>query len=46
VLVDFMDNHDPTLEAMAKKRKKYYEEQGWTITTVDRPEDITWNRQK
>jgi superfamily II DNA or RNA helicase len=44
VLVDFMDNHDPTLEGMAKKRMKYYEEQGWTIRTVDRPEDITWEK--
>jgi superfamily II DNA or RNA helicase len=46
VLVDFMDNHDATLEGMAKKRMKYYEEQGWTIQVVDRPEDITWSRQK
>lgn len=46
VLVDFMDNHDPTLEAMAKKRIKYYEEQGWTVKIVERPEDITWHKQK
>lgn len=46
VLVDFMDNHDSTLEAMAKKRMKYYEEQGWTIRIVDRPEEITWSKQK
>jgi superfamily II DNA or RNA helicase len=46
VLVDFMDNHDPTLEGMAKKRIKYYEEQGWTIKTVERPEDITWEKFK
>jgi superfamily II DNA or RNA helicase len=43
VLVDFMDNHDPTLEGMAKKRMKYYEEQGWTVKIVNRPEEITWN---
>jgi superfamily II DNA or RNA helicase len=46
VLVDFMDNHDPVLEGMAKKRMKYYEEQGWTIKVVERPEDITWHKQK
>lgn len=46
VLVDFMDNHDPTLEGMAKKRMKYYEEQGWTVRTVDLPEDITWEKCK
>jgi type I site-specific restriction endonuclease len=42
VLVDFMDNHDPTLEAMAKKRIKYYEEQGWTVNIVNSPKDIPW----
>ena len=42
VLVDFMDNHDPTLEGMAKKRMKYYEEQGWDIKVVDSPEEIAW----
>jgi superfamily II DNA or RNA helicase len=46
VLVDFMDNHDSTLESMAKKRMKYYEEQGWTVRIVDRPEEITWHKQK
>jgi superfamily II DNA or RNA helicase len=44
VLVDFMDNHDPTLEAMAKKRMKYYQEQGWVINIVEHPEDITWHK--
>jgi superfamily II DNA or RNA helicase len=42
VLVDFMDNHDPTLESMAKKRMKYYEEQGWTVKEVTHPEEIDW----
>jgi superfamily II DNA or RNA helicase len=42
VVVDFMDNHDPTLEGMAKKRIKYYEEQGWAVKIVDKPEEITW----
>ena len=42
VLVDFMDNHDPTLESMAKKRIKYYEEQGWTVNIVNSPQDIPW----
>lgn len=44
VLVDFMDNHDPTLEGMAKKRVKYYEEQGWTVNVVDSPEQIDWQK--
>ena len=43
VLVDFMDNHDATLEGMAKKRMKYYEEQGWTVRVVDSPNQITWS---
>ena len=43
VLVDFMDNHDPVLEGMSKKRIKYYEEQGWTVKIVDSPQQITWN---
>jgi superfamily II DNA or RNA helicase len=43
VLVDFMDNHDPTLEGMAKKRIKYYEEQGWLVKTIDTVEQINWN---
>lgn len=42
VLVDFMDNHDPVLESMAKKRMKYYEEQGWTVNIVESPTQITW----
>jgi hypothetical protein len=42
VLVDFMDNHDATLEGMAKKRIKYYEEQGWTVKIVDNPQQIDW----
>jgi superfamily II DNA or RNA helicase len=46
VLVDFMDNHDPTLEGMAKKRVKYYEEQGWTVRTVNNIEDIDWYNYK
>jgi superfamily II DNA or RNA helicase len=43
VLVDFMDNHDPTLESMAKKRIKYYEEQGWVVKIVDSPQQIDWH---
>lgn len=43
VLIDFMDNHDPTLESMANKRIKYYKEQGWTVKTVDSPKEINWN---
>lgn len=42
VLVDFMDNHDASLESMAKKRMKYYEEQGWTVKVIDTPEQIDW----
>jgi superfamily II DNA or RNA helicase len=44
VLVDFMDNHDSTLEGMAKKRMKYYEEQGWTVKVVDNPQQIDWQK--
>jgi superfamily II DNA or RNA helicase len=43
VLVDFMDNHDPVLNGMAKKRIQYYKEQGWTIHEVDRVEQIDWH---
>jgi superfamily II DNA or RNA helicase len=46
VLVDFMDNHDATLEGMAKKRIKYYEEQGWTVKIVDNPQQIDWYNHK
>jgi superfamily II DNA or RNA helicase len=42
VLVDFMDNHDPSLEAMAEKRIKYYSEQGWKIKYVNRVDEIDW----
>lgn len=42
VLVDFQDNHDSSLEGMAKKRMKYYKEQGWKVTLVDTPEEISW----
>lgn len=44
VLIDFMDNHDHALNGMAKKRIKYYEEQGWKINIVDHPNQINWNR--
>lgn len=43
VLVDFLDEHDQTLAGMAKKRVKYYKEQGWAIKEVDSPEQIEWN---
>ena len=43
VLIDFMDNHDSVLEGMAKKRIKYYEEQGWEVKTVNSPDEIDWN---
>jgi superfamily II DNA or RNA helicase len=42
VLVDFMDNHDPTLESMAKKRMSFYKEQKWKIKIVDSYEKIDW----
>jgi superfamily II DNA or RNA helicase len=45
VLVDFMDNHDPVLESMAKKRMSYYKEQGWKVSVVDSPEQIDWEKQ-
>lgn len=43
VVVDMLDNHDITLEGMAKKRMKYYEEQGWSIKIVNTPEEIDWH---
>jgi superfamily II DNA or RNA helicase len=42
VLVDFMDNHDPTLENMAKKRISYYKEQKWKIKIIEDYSKIDW----
>lgn len=46
VVVDFLDNHDPTLERLAMKRMDIYKSQGWTIRIVDKPEDIDWRSYK
>lgn len=43
VLIDFMDIHDPQLEAMSYKRMEIYRKQGWTIKTVDSVEQIDWH---
>ena len=43
VLVDFMDNHDPMLEGMARKRIQYYKEQGWDVRIVDNADEIDFN---
>jgi superfamily II DNA or RNA helicase len=42
VLIDFLDNHDERLSNLAQKRRKHYEEQGWTVRVVDKIEDIDW----
>jgi superfamily II DNA or RNA helicase len=44
ILIDFMDNHDDVLNGMAKKRIKYYQEQGWTVHIVDKLSDIDWEQ--
>jgi hypothetical protein len=46
ILVDLMDNHDPVLEGMAKKRIQYYKEQGWKVYTVDSVDQIDWHQNK
>jgi len=46
VLIDFLDNHDDTLAAMAQKRMAYYRKQGWQINIVKRPEEIDWKKYK
>lgn len=43
VLIDFVDNHDATLEGMSKKRVKYYKEQGWTVKEINSIEEIDWH---
>ena len=43
ILLDFEDNHDPTLENMAIKRVGIYEKQGWQVIHVDDPKDIDWS---
>jgi len=43
VLIDFLDDHDPQLQAMAQKRIAYYEKQGWQVSMVDTPDQIDWN---
>lgn len=43
VLIDFMDCHDDTLQAMSEKRKAIYQRQGWLVKEVDRIEEIDWH---
>lgn len=42
VLVDFLDQHDPALESMSRKRMEIYKSQGWVVREVDTPEQIDW----
>ncbi|WP_394998603.1 DEAD/DEAH box helicase [Acinetobacter sp.] len=42
VLIDFLDNHDERLAAMAQKRMVYYRKQGWKVKQVVKPEEIDW----
>lgn len=43
VLVDFLDQHDTTLENMSLKRMDIYRKQGWVIKQVDSADEIDWN---
>lgn len=43
VLIDFLDNHDETLQGMAEKRMAIYKKQGWQIKKVRSPEEIDWS---
>jgi superfamily II DNA or RNA helicase len=43
VLLDFEDTSDPLLVGMTAARRKFYQEQGWTIRSVDSPEEIDWH---
>lgn len=43
VLIDFMDNHDRTLQNMSLSRMETYRKQGWKIKTIENPKDIDWN---
>jgi superfamily II DNA or RNA helicase len=44
VLIDIWDSHNSKLEAMSEKRREYYLKQGWIVKTVDKVEDINWNK--
>lgn len=43
VLIDFLDLHEPSLEAMSRKRMEIYRKQGWAIHEVSDPAQIDWN---
>lgn len=43
VLIDFLDLHEPSLEAMSRKRMEIYRKQGWSIHEVDDPAQIDWS---
>lgn len=43
VLIDFIDNHDVTLEAMSRKRMAIYQKQGWTVREITAPNQIDWS---
>ncbi len=43
ILIDFQDNHDSTLQAMAEKRQKIYEKQGWVVKRISSLSEIDWN---
>ena len=43
VLIDFLDQHDTTLENMSLKRMDIYRKQGWTIKQVDSIEEIDFH---
>jgi len=43
VLIDFLDQHDTTLENMSLKRMEIYKKQGWTIKEVDSVDEIDFH---
>lgn len=43
VLIDILDLHEPSLEAMSRKRMEIYRKQGWSIHEVNSPDEIDWN---
>jgi superfamily II DNA or RNA helicase len=45
-LIDFLDNHNETLENMAMKRMAIYEKQGWKVKIVNTPKEIDWSWNK
>ena len=43
VLIDFLDQHDQTLNNMSLKRMEIYKKQGWVVKEVESVDQIDWN---